>query len=110
MAAYLSTATIGQFEISTRTVGGRPYIDAIDPDLLKRPKPPTGSRFAVTGIAQPGYQRLLRTIDVPAGGAKLSFAVHRDSEPGADFFFVEAHTAGADDWTTLPDLEDHSSP
>jgi aminopeptidase N len=33
MASYLSTATIGQFEITTRTVGGRTYVDAIDPDL-----------------------------------------------------------------------------
>ena len=46
------------------------------PDLLKRPKPRTGSRYAVTGIAQPGYQRLLRTIAVPAGGAKLSLPRH----------------------------------
>ena len=109
MAAYLSTATIGQFDISTRTVGGRPYIDAIDPDLLKRPKPRTGSRYAVTGVTQPGYQRLLRTIAVPAGGAQLSFHVTRDTQPGADFFLVEAHTPGADDWTTLPDEENHTS-
>ena len=59
MAAYLATATIGQFDISTRTVDGRPYVDAIDPDLLKRPKPRSGTRsYAVTGIAQPGYKRL----------------------------------------------------
>jgi hypothetical protein len=109
MAAYLSTATIGQFEISTRTVGGRPYIDAIDPDLLEHPKPRTGSRYAVTGIAQPGYQRLMRTIDVPAGGAKLSFHVLRDTQPGGDFFFVEAHSVGADDWTTLRDEEGNTS-
>jgi aminopeptidase N len=36
MASYLSTATIGQFEISTRAVGGRTYVDAIDPDLMGR--------------------------------------------------------------------------
>ncbi len=53
MASYLSTATIGQFDISTRTVDGRPYLDAIDPTLLERPKPRTGARYAVTGIAQP---------------------------------------------------------
>jgi hypothetical protein len=109
MASYLATATIGQFDITTRTVDGRPYIDAIDPDLLKRPKPRTGSRYAVTGVAQPGYQRLMRTIDVPAGGAKLSFYVNRDTQPGGDFFFVEAHTAGADDWTTLRDQRRHTS-
>ena len=49
-----------------RSTGTR-YLDAIDPDLLKRPKPRTGTRYAVTGVAQPGYQRLLRTIDRPRG-------------------------------------------
>src|SRR4051812_26953532 len=39
MASYLATASIGQFDISTRTVDGRPYLDAIDPALLERPKP-----------------------------------------------------------------------
>ncbi|WP_053227843.1 M1 family metallopeptidase [Solirubrobacter soli] len=109
MAAYLSTATIGQFEISTRTVDGIPYVDAIDPDLLEHPKPRTGARYAVTGISQPGYQRLMHTIAVPAGGAKLSFHVRRDTQPGGDFFFVEAHTAGADDWTTLRDAGGNTS-
>jgi len=109
MAAYLSTATIGQFELSTRTIGGLPYVDAIDPGLLKRVKPRTGARYAVTGIAQPGYQRLLRRIDVPAGGAKLSFSVSLDTQPGGDPFFVEAHTVGADDWTTLRDERGHTA-
>jgi hypothetical protein len=103
MASYLATASIGQFDISTRTVDGRPYLDAIDPDLLKRPKPRTGSRYAVTGITQPGYQRLTRTIAVPAGGATLSFWANHDVQPYGDVFFVEAHTVGADNWTTLPD-------
>jgi hypothetical protein len=110
MAPYLATATIGQFELSTRTVDGIPYVDAIDPDLVKHPKPRTGSRYAVTGISQPGYQRLMRTIAVPAGGAKLTFHVRRDTQPGSDFFFVEAHTAGADDWTTLRDQQGHTTP
>jgi hypothetical protein len=108
MASYLSTATIGQFDISTRTVDGRPYLDAIDPTLLERPKPRTGARYAVTGIAQPGYQRLMRTIDVPAGGAMLSFWVDHDAQPFADFFFVEAHPVGTDDWTTLRDRRRHT--
>jgi hypothetical protein len=108
MASYLTTATIGQFDISTRTVAGLPYLDAIDPDLLKHPKPRTGRRYAVTGVTQPGYQRLLRTIDVPAGGAKLSFWVDHDLQPFSDFFFVEAHTVGADNWTMLRDERDHT--
>jgi hypothetical protein len=108
MAPYLATATIGQFEITTRTVDGRPYVDAIDPDLLKRPKPRTGSKYAVTGIARPGYQRLTRTIDVPASGAKLSFHLLHDAQFVTDYFFVEAHTVGRDDWTTLRDTGEHS--
>jgi hypothetical protein len=63
----------------------------------------------VTGVAQPGYQRLMRTIDVPAGGAKLSFHLRRDASFAADFFFVEAHTPGRDDWTTLRDERRHAA-
>ena len=95
MAAYLSTATIGQFEhlARGRSAGARTWTRST-PTCSSAPKPRTGARYAVTGIAQPGYQRLLRTIDVPAGGAKLSFSVSRDTQPGGDFFFVEAHTVG----------------
>ena len=31
------------------------------------------------------------------------------SEPLSDFTFVEAHTAGADDWTTVPDIRGHTT-
>ena len=51
--------------------------------------------------ADSAYKRLTRSIDVPAPGAQLSFWVNRNTEPDWDFFFVEAHTAGLDDWTTL---------
>ena len=33
----------------------------------------------------------------------------RDTEGGWDFLFVEARTAGGDDWTTLPDANGHTS-
>ena len=33
----------------------------------------------------------------------------RDTEPTWDFFFVEAHPVGSDDWTTLPDANGHTS-
>ena len=55
------------------------------------------------------YKRLGRTISVPAGGGELSFWVTRDTEPTWDFFFVEAHPVGSDDWTTLPDENGHTS-
>ena len=39
----------------------------------------------------------------------MSFQVNRDTEHDWDFLFVEARTAGGDDWTTLPDLNGHTS-
>jgi hypothetical protein len=35
--------------------------------------------------------------------------VNRQTERDWDFFFVEAHTAGEDDWTTLPDENGHTT-
>ena len=60
-------------------------------------------------MANSSYKRLTRTINVPAGGAKLSFWVDRNTELNWDFFFVEAHTVGQNDWTTLPDLKGHTN-
>jgi hypothetical protein len=74
--------------------------------------PHTGSFYAYSNIADISYKRLTRTIDVPAGGANLSFWISRDTEPDWDFTFVEAHTLDAtpdDDWTTLPDANGHTS-
>ena len=39
----------------------------------------------------------------------MSFWIKRDTEAAWDHVFVEAHTVGADDWTTLPDLNGHTS-
>ena len=52
---------------------------------------------------------MTRTIAVPSGGATLSFEINRDTEPGWDFVFVEARTAGGNDWTTLPDQNGHTA-
>jgi hypothetical protein len=46
---------------------------------------------------------------VPAGGGNLSFWVSHNTEEAWDHVFVEAHTVGQDDWTTLPDLNGHTS-
>jgi hypothetical protein len=62
-----------------------------------------------SNIADISYKRLTRTISVPAGGGNLSFWISRDTEPDWDFVFVEAHTVGQDDWTTLPDANGHTS-
>jgi bacillopeptidase F (M6 metalloprotease family) len=60
-------------------------------------------------IADVSYKRLMRTITVPAGGASLSFWTSYNTEDHWDFVFVEAHTVGQDNWTTLPDLNGHTS-
>jgi hypothetical protein len=65
---------------------------------------------AVSQAADGSYKRLTRIIRVPVEGAQLSFWTKRDTEPGWDYFFVEARTAGGTDWTTLPDSNGHTSP
>ena len=46
---------------------------------------------------------------MPAGGAELSFWIDRDTEFMWDFVFVEAHNVGQDNWTTLPDVNGHTT-
>ena len=71
--------------------------------------PHTGTQYAYSQIADISYKRLSRTISVPAGGATLSFWTSYDTEPAWDHLFVEARTAGGEDWTTLPDQNGHTS-
>jgi len=106
MAPYLAGMAIGELAISAYRQGGIRYWDALDPDLFAPvATPSSGVQFAISQQADLSYKRLARTITIPADGATLSFWVTRDTETFFDFFFVEAHTPGADDWTTLPDLE-----
>jgi hypothetical protein len=110
MASYLATATVGEFDLRSYRADGIRYWDALDPDLFDPvAEPRTGSRMALSGSTDATYRRLTRTVDVPAGGGNLSFWVDRNTEAGWDFFFVEARTAGGDDWTTLPDANGHTS-
>ena len=110
MASYLTTATIGEFDLDAYKRDGIRFWDAIDPDLLGPPASPrTGTQFAISQRSEPSYKRLQRTIAVPSGGATMTFWVTRDTEPNWDYFFVEAHTAGMNNWTTLPDLNGHTS-
>jgi hypothetical protein len=109
MASYLATASMGEFEIHSYKENGIRFWDAVDPDLYTPFEPHTGSQFAISQKSEPSYKRLQRTIAVPGGGATLTFWVNRNTEGNWDFFFVEAHTAGMDDWTTLPDANGHTS-
>ena len=66
--------------------------------------PPTGSWYAYSQTGNSTYKRLQTTVDLrgKASGA-LAFKLSYLTEPGYDFVFVEAHTVGQEDWTTLPD-------
>jgi hypothetical protein len=109
MASYLATIAIGHFDTKSYKKNGIRFYDAIDSSLFDRAAPRTGSRYALSQASNSSYKRLQRTITVPAAGNKVSFWVTRDTEATWDFMFVEAHTVGSDNWTTLPDLNGHTS-
>jgi Zinc carboxypeptidase/Immune inhibitor A peptidase M6 len=71
--------------------------------------PHTGESFMWSDRADEAYKRLARTINVPAGGATLSFWTSFNLEQDFDYLIVEAHTVGQDNWTTLPDQNGHTS-
>ena len=75
-------------------------------------EPFDGSWYVYSQRADVSYKRLLRTIDLTgvsaADAPTLTFRMSYDTEPDWDFVFVEAHTLGQDDWTTLPDVNGHT--
>jgi hypothetical protein len=71
-------------------------------------EPFDGTKYMYSNTADQSFKRLTHTINVPAGGATLSFRTSYDTEFHWDFLFVEAHTVGQDDWTTLPDVNGHT--
>ncbi|MFE4248803.1 M14 family zinc carboxypeptidase [Streptomyces sp. NPDC056910] len=66
-----------------------------------------GSSMAAAVHTDDGWKRLTRTIDLTGVSAadkpSLKFQLLWDTEPGYDHAVLEAHTAGAEDWTTLPE-------
>ena len=71
--------------------------------------PHTGQTFMWSDRADEGYKRLSRTITVPHDGASMSFWTSYNLEQDFDYLIIEAHTVGQDDWTTLPDLNGHTT-
>ncbi|MFJ4520457.1 M14 family zinc carboxypeptidase [Streptomyces sp. NPDC088810] len=69
--------------------------------------PYAGSAMAAAVHTDDAYKRLTRTINLTgvtaADRPALSTRLLWDTEPGYDHAVVEAHTVGADDWTTLPE-------
>ncbi|UQU67024.1 immune inhibitor A [Couchioplanes caeruleus] len=85
------------------------FADAVAPLDWKLPgaapyDPYDGAWYLWSGQADSSYKRLTKTIDLSgAQTARLKFHTSFDIEPNWDFMFVEAHPAGTDEWTTLPD-------
>jgi hypothetical protein len=72
--------------------------------------PPEGTKYAYAESVDESYQRLRRTIDLTgATTGSLKFKLSYDTELDYDYVFVEAHTVGQDDWTTLPDKNGNTS-
>jgi Zinc carboxypeptidase len=72
--------------------------------------PHTGQSFMWSDRADEAYKRLLSpTINVPAGGANVSFWTSFNLELDFDYLIVEAHTVGQDNWTTLSDQNGHTT-
>ncbi|MEU7830863.1 M14 family zinc carboxypeptidase [Nonomuraea sp. NPDC049129] len=72
--------------------------------------PHTGSWDVYSGIADASWKRLTKTVDLTGKtSGDLSFWTSYDTEADWDFLTVEAHTVGGDDWTTLPDVNGHTS-
>jgi zinc carboxypeptidase/immune inhibitor InhA-like protein len=76
-------------------------------------EPFDGDWYVYSQMANVTFKRLTRTIDLTGVSASdsptLTFHTSYDTEPDWDFVFVEAHTVGQDDWTTLPDENGHTS-
>ncbi|MFD3503186.1 M14 family zinc carboxypeptidase [Streptomyces sp. NPDC058676] len=75
--------------------------------------PYAGSSMAAAVHTDDAYKRLTRTVDLTGVSAAdtptLRTQLLWDTEPGYDNVLVEAHTTGADDWTTLPEAGGASS-
>jgi hypothetical protein len=78
--------------------GGSPY------------DPRTGDWYVYSQQDDISYKRLTRTVDLTgASSGSLDFWTSYDTEGDWDYMFVEAHTVGSDDWTTLPDANGHTA-
>ena len=72
--------------------------------------PRTGEKYAYSQVGDAAYKRLTRTVDLTGKtSGTLKFWTSYDTEPDYDYLFVEAHTVGQDDWTTLPDENGNTS-
>ncbi|GAB3684564.1 M14 family metallopeptidase [Actinocorallia lasiicapitis] len=101
-SSFLPPAQFPQFASSAPIKWNRPGGAPFDPK--------TGTYYAYTGRADVSYKRLTTTVDLTGKtDGNLKFQTSYDTEAGWDHMIVEAHTVGQDDWTTLPDLNGHTT-
>ena len=79
----------------------RPFASPFDPH--------DGDWFLSAGTDDAAYKRLLKPFSIPAGGGSVKLFTSFDLETDYDYLFVEIHTVGQDDWTTLEDANGHTS-
>jgi hypothetical protein len=111
-ASFLATSSIlepdfysGPFDTEDNNWPSSEY----DRPGAKPYEPHTGDYYMFSQVGDVSYKRLTHTISVPGSGANVSFWTSYDTEQDWDFVMVEAHTVGEDNWTTLPDLNGHTS-
>jgi hypothetical protein len=104
-SSILPTSTYPQF-----TSDARASYAAAGPNPFQ---PFDGEWYVYSNQADITYKRLMRTFDLTgvsaADAPTLTFRFSYDTEVDWDFVFVESHTVGQDDWTTLPDQNGHTN-
>ncbi len=102
-SSVLDPAQFPEFADSRKVAGfNRPFASPYEPI--------DGDWFVGAGADDASYKRLARQVDLTGvAGATLNMSASFDLESDYDYLFVEIHTAGEDDWTTLADANDHTS-
>ncbi|MEU6350535.1 M14 family zinc carboxypeptidase [Streptomyces sp. NPDC047072] len=105
--------TAGSFSVTSDTLPVATYPQFASAGAGTYPGTPNpygpyeGASMAAVTHSDYAWDRLTRTIDLTqvtaAEAPTLSTRMLWDVEEGYDFAALEAHTAGADDWTTLPE-------
>ncbi|HET9737667.1 MAG TPA: M14 family zinc carboxypeptidase [Solirubrobacteraceae bacterium] len=72
--------------------------------------PFTGQYYMASGADDEAYKRLWTEVDLTgATSGKVKFKMSFDVEQDWDYVFVEARPVGTEQWTTLPDVNGHTS-
>jgi hypothetical protein len=105
-ASFISTSGI-------LPLGAYPQFESWVAGKYDRPggpfEPHSGNKYAYSQIADQSFKRFTHTVNVPVNGGNMSVWTSYNTEADWDMVFVEAHTVGQDDWTTLEDMNGHTT-